>query len=74
MSAILFRNAMDHDQVLNLELVTSVEVGASASALVVYFGKEHMNINFKSSEDRNTAFQEICEAYGVKNSANLHDS
>ena len=65
MKAIKFENGLGHAQVLNLEMVTSIEIPSSNTGLTLWFGKDHMQITLKNREERDKLFEDICKVYGV---------
>lgn len=65
MNAIMVINGFGHNQILNLEMISSIEIPSSKTALTLWFGKEHTQITFRSEEDRDEVFRRACKAYGV---------
>ncbi len=61
MLAIRFTNALNQDQILNLDSVSAVEKPNAQKSLMFYYGKEHMTINFKTIEDRDEVYDRICK-------------
>jgi len=65
MKAIKIINGLGHDQILNLSLISSVEIPSSNTGLTLWFGKDHMQITLRNREERDELFQKICVAYEV---------
>lgn len=65
MNAIKVTNGFGHDQILNLDRISSIEIPSSKKALTIWFGKDHIQITFRSEEDRDEVFRRACEVYGV---------
>lgn len=61
MKGIKFTNSIGHEHVLNLSTISMIEKQTHQKSIVLYFGKEHMHINFKTTEERDSLFEKICD-------------
>lgn len=61
MKAVKFINGLGHEQILNLENITSFEKPSSATGIILQFGKDHIQITLKTKADRDHLFQRIGE-------------
>lgn len=61
MKAIKYTNALGHEQILNLSIVSMIEKQTHQKSMSVYFGKDHVHINFKTKEDRDDLYNRICD-------------
>jgi len=64
MPAIRFINNLNHEQILNLDKISSIEKTKINPALVVHFGKESIHINLNSVEERDEIFEKISVLFG----------
>ncbi len=66
MKAIKYVNALGHEQILNLSLISMIEKQTHQKSISLYFGKDIVHINFKTKEDRDDLYTRICEELDIR--------
>lgn len=66
MAAVKFVNAMNHETILNLDVITAIEKPSGQKTLMVTVGKDHFHITLRTAEEREELFERISKVFEVE--------